>query len=91
MRGFGFDISHSPEDVAQTGAGDPHPAVPAGFSRGEKDRANRIMRGIRAFEPERRIPSLPTLAGGVEFHRGSQQSSGRGAGSLVRHPFPRME
>ena len=38
MRGPGFDIV-PPEDVAHAGAGDPHPAVPATFSRGEKVKA----------------------------------------------------
>ena len=38
MRGFGFAIGLPPEDVAHVGTGDPHPAVPATFSRGEKVR-----------------------------------------------------
>ena len=35
MRGLGFAIGLA-EDDGHGGAGDPHPAVPATFSRGEK-------------------------------------------------------
>jgi len=53
MRVFGSAIDLSPDGMAHAGAGDPHPAVPAGFSRGEKVRSARTR--LRDADSIRRI------------------------------------
>src|SRR5687768_13387272 len=67
MRGLRLRIGPPPEEAAHDGAGSPHPAVPATFSRGEKVKSAPRSRngGRQCVSKSREGPAHEESSGGL--------------------------